>query len=83
MIHAEEEINSKSAQVIQKSNEWGSKIPIGIFYQNEQIPAYQERITSRIDNYMENPPSKQNILGRNNKSVANISSVLDDLRVDK
>ncbi len=83
MIHSEEEVNSKSAQVLQKSNEWGNKIPIGIFYQNEQIPTYQERITSRIDNYMENPPSKQDILDRNSKAVANISNVLDDLRIDK
>jgi hypothetical protein len=32
---------------------------------------------------MENPPSKQDILDRNSKAVANISNVLDDLRIDK
>ena len=51
----------KVAQAIEKSNEWGSKIPLGIFYKNEHIPTYQERIVARIPNYMESPPAKQEI----------------------
>jgi 2-oxoglutarate ferredoxin oxidoreductase subunit beta len=66
-----------------EKNEWGNKIPVGIFYRNEHIPTYHERLVARIPNYMENPPSKQHISDTNNKPTANINKLLDDLRVDK
>jgi 2-oxoglutarate ferredoxin oxidoreductase subunit beta len=77
------EISTKMAQVIERSNEWGNKIPIGIFYQNEHIPTYQERIVARIPNYLQNPPSMQRISDVNNKPIAKISKLLDELRVAK
>ena len=83
VIHEPEEMNTKMAQVIERSNEWGSKIPIGIFYQNEHIPTYQERIVARISNYMEYPPSKQSISDPNQKPVGSINNLLENLRADK
>ena len=83
VIHEPEEINSKIAQVIERSNEWGSKIPIGIFYQNEHIPTYQERIVARIPNYMEYPPSKQDISDEHQIPVGSINNLLEALRADK
>ncbi|HXG06899.1 MAG TPA: 2-oxoacid:ferredoxin oxidoreductase subunit beta, partial [Nitrososphaera sp.] len=77
------EVNAKMAQVIEKSNEWGDKIPIGVFYQNEHIPTYQERISARIPNYLESPPARQQIADGNGKPITNIEGLLDDLRVDK
>jgi 2-oxoglutarate/2-oxoacid ferredoxin oxidoreductase subunit beta len=83
VIHEPEEINTKIAQVIERSNEWGSKIPIGIFYQNEHIPTYQERIVARIPNYMEYPPSKQHISDEHQIPVGSINNLLEALRADK
>lgn len=83
VIHEPEEMNTKIAQVIERSNEWGSKIPIGIFYQNEHIPTYQERIVTRISNYMEYPPSKQDISDLNQIPVGSINNLLEALRADK
>ncbi|MEM2141570.1 MAG: 2-oxoacid:ferredoxin oxidoreductase subunit beta [Nitrososphaera sp.] len=77
------EMNAKMAKVIEKSNEWGDRIPIGVFYQNEHIPTYQERISARIENYREEPPAKQQIADSNGKTVTNIERLLNDLRVDK
>ena len=75
--------NEKMAQVIAKSNEWGSKIPIGVFYQNEHIPTYQERIAARIPNYLESPPALQAISDAGGRPNTNIDRLLGDLRVDK
>jgi 2-oxoglutarate ferredoxin oxidoreductase subunit beta len=83
VVYEPNEVNTKMAQVIERSNEWGNKIPVGIFYQNEHIPTYQDRIVARIPNYVENPPSKQNISDLNNKPIAKINKLLDDLRVDR
>lgn len=82
-VHKEDQVDIKVGQVIQKSNEWGNRIPLGIFYQNEHIPTYQQRILSRIDSYMENPPARQTISDQNKKPLANIQNLLDALRVDK
>ena len=83
VVHDPSEINAKMAQVIEKSNEWGDKIPIGVFYQNEHVPTYQERIAARIPNYMESPPALQQIADAGGKPITNIQKLLDDLRVDK
>jgi 2-oxoglutarate/2-oxoacid ferredoxin oxidoreductase subunit beta len=83
VIREPEEMNTKIAQVIERSNEWGSKIPIGIFYQNEHIPTYQERIVARISNYMEYPPSKQDISDPHQIPVGSINNLLEGLRADK
>jgi 2-oxoglutarate ferredoxin oxidoreductase subunit beta len=83
VVHNAEEINEKMANVIEKSNEWGDKIPIGVFYQNEHVPTYQERIIARIPNYMESPPATQQIAQSNGKPITNIERLLDDLKVGK
>jgi 2-oxoglutarate ferredoxin oxidoreductase subunit beta len=82
-VHNPDEINQKMSQVIEKSNEWGNKIPIGIFYQNEHVPTYQERITARIPDYMENPPALQQIADNEGKTVTSIDKLLADLQVVK
>ena len=83
IVHNDDELNAKMAQVIERSNEWGNRIPVGIFYQNEHIPTYEDRILSRINNYTESPPAKQDISDKENKPISNIGRLLDDLRIDK
>jgi len=51
----------KTMAAFKKSMEWGDKIPIGIFYKNELIPTYEERISKRISFYTKTPPAKQQI----------------------
>jgi 2-oxoglutarate ferredoxin oxidoreductase subunit beta len=82
-VHEDDDINTKFSQVIEKSKEWGNKIPIGIFYQNEHIPTYEQRIASKIHNYVEIPPARQNIMDSNKSSMADISKLLDSLKIEK
>jgi 2-oxoglutarate/2-oxoacid ferredoxin oxidoreductase subunit beta len=82
-VHSPEEINQKMSQVIEKSNEWGNRIPIGVFYQNEHVPTYQERIAARIPDYMENPPAQQQIADNEGRPLTSIDKLLADLQVVK
>ena len=82
VVRSDDEINNKMATVVEKSNEWGDKIPIGIFYQNEHIPTFEDRITNRINNYRQSPPAMQSIADQQNKPISSISKMLDDLRID-
>jgi 2-oxoglutarate ferredoxin oxidoreductase subunit beta len=71
----------KYIAALTKANEWGDKIPMGVFYQNELVPTYQERIANRIPNYLENPPAKQQICDSEGKPTTDIRRVLNDLKV--
>lgn len=79
-IDSPEEENAKITQAMIKSNEWDAKIPIGIFYKNEIIAPYDERIADRIPNYLENPPAYQEIAS-NGRPLTDISKILDRLQV--
>lgn len=76
----EAEVNEKLAQALIKSLEWGDKIPIGVFYKNETISPYAERLEDKIPNYLENPPAKQ-IISSNGIPTTDISNLLDSLQV--
>ncbi len=76
----EAELNEKLSQALIKSLEWGASIPIGIFYKNEIISQYGERLMDKIPNYLENPPAKQRI-SKDGKPITNVSKLLDSLQV--
>ncbi len=82
IVHSYDELDYKMAKVIEKSNEWGNKIPIGVFYQNEHIPTFEDRIENRIDNYFASPPAKQEISEEQNRPMSRITQIIEDLRVD-
>ncbi len=82
VVHSnnETENNEKLSQALIKSLEWDTKIPTGIFYQNNHISEYGTRISDMISNYVENSPANQNI-SKNEKSVARISNLIESLSV--
>jgi 2-oxoglutarate/2-oxoacid ferredoxin oxidoreductase subunit beta len=86
IVHDPFETDIKMAHVIEKANEWGSRIPIGVFYQNEHMPTFQERIAARIPSYLENPPAMQKISLENDNKIentaTNISILLKELTVN-
>lgn len=61
VVRREEEAQKKFEQALMKSYEWGDKIPIGIFYQNEFVPTFEDRLTMNIPNYKDFYPAKQPI----------------------
>ena len=65
---------------MEKAQEWGDKIPVGVFYQNELEPTFQDRLTQRIPFYMENPPAKQKLKDENGVSTVDLSEFMDDLK---
>jgi 2-oxoglutarate ferredoxin oxidoreductase subunit beta len=71
-----------ASRIIEKSNEWGDRIPIGIFYQNENIPSYDERISIKIDNYLRYPPASQEIISDKNKTNSNINEILESYKIN-
>ena len=78
---SQDQVNEKMSQALTKSLEWGEKIPIGIFYQNDITSTFTTRLTDKIPNYMENPPAKQVISDDAGFAASDISKILDSLKV--
>ncbi len=81
VVHEPHEMEAKLTQALSKGLEWGDSIPIGVFYQNEHVPTYEERISDRIPNYRQEAPAKQPIATHGGVPVADLGKLLDGLRV--
>ena len=80
LVHDLSEDLQKKVAAIEKAQEWGDRIPIGIFYKNELTTTFQERITNRIPFYLSNPPAKQKINDETNASNADVSEFFEELK---
>lgn len=72
---SEAHVEEKMLRVIELSRGWGDRIPIGLFYQNETVPTYQERIMKRIPWYLERPPSSQVLCDTYQRSIVDFSKL--------
>ena len=78
----EEEVEKKVGQAVLKSFEFGDHTPIGVFYQNEFVPTYEDRLAQRNPAYRSNPPAAQEIARPDGRPLANVSKMLEELRID-
>ena len=76
----EAELDEKLSQALIKSLDWGEKIPTGVFYKNETISTFSQRVMDHTPNYAENPPARQKI-SEDGVPTADVSDLLDSLQV--
>ncbi len=81
VVHVLSEDHAKIDQAIAKSREWGDRIPIGIFYQNELVPTFEDRLDQRLGDYRTMPPAKQAIATQTGQSATDLQKMLQHLRV--
>jgi 2-oxoglutarate ferredoxin oxidoreductase subunit beta len=72
---------AKKLAAIEKAQEWGDKIPIGVFYKNELTPTFEARILQRIPFYVANVPARQKISDETGASVADLSEFFEELKM--
>ena len=82
VVHDEGEEFKKKVAGLEKAQEWGDKIPIGIFFKNKLKPTFQDRFVKRIPFYLQNPPSKQHLKDENSVSTLDLSEFMDDLKMN-
>jgi len=78
---SEDEVEKKVGQAVQKSFEFGDHTPLGVFYQNEFVPTYEDRLNGRMPTYRSMPPAKQEIARPDGTPLASIRKMLDEFRV--
>lgn len=80
VVHSDSERNSKITNAIIKSYEWEERIATGIFYQDETVLPYEDRIKASILNYLDYVPAEQEIESKG-KPTTSIDALLDRLTV--
>ncbi len=80
VVERKEDVDEKMATALEKSLEWGDKIPIGVFYRNELVSTYEERITERSPSYIDNLPS-QEAIEDNGKPTTLIEEILKEKEI--
>jgi 2-oxoglutarate/2-oxoacid ferredoxin oxidoreductase subunit beta len=80
VVHDAGEVFAKKVAGLEKAQEWGDKIPIGVFFKNELEHTFQERFTQRIPFYPANPPAKQRLKKEDGVSTIDLSEFVDDLK---
>jgi 2-oxoglutarate ferredoxin oxidoreductase subunit beta len=61
IVNDQAETHQKIANAIVKAGEWDDKIPLGVFYKNETVSTYGDRLAANIPNYLSYPPAEQEI----------------------
>src|SRR5215210_2739883 len=82
IVNNELETDDKISQALEKSREWEKRIPIGVFYQNNKVVTYGERLENRIENYFSSPPAYQDINDKKGNTIANIDGLLERLKTN-
>ena len=72
VVHELSQDFQKKVAGMEKAQEWGDKIPVGIFYQNPLEPTFQDRLKQRIPFYLENPPAKQQLKDENGTATVDL-----------
>ncbi|AEB11446.1 2-oxoacid:ferredoxin oxidoreductase subunit beta [Marinithermus hydrothermalis] len=75
---SEEERAARIAAFAAKAAEWGERIPIGIFWQ-EEVSTFQERIAAHQPDYFAAPPAKRRIMREDGRPVANLEAIFAEL----
>ena len=77
----ENDLELKTNQLVKKATEWGDKIPLGVYYQNETVSTFEERIISNIPNYRSQNPVKQLIHSSKGHGITDLTKHFDELTV--
>jgi 2-oxoglutarate ferredoxin oxidoreductase subunit beta len=80
VVHDWNEDFKKKVAGMEKAHEWGDRIPVGVFYQNQLESTFQDRLTKRIPFYLQNPPAKQQLKDENGMATVDLSEFMDDLK---
>jgi 2-oxoglutarate ferredoxin oxidoreductase subunit beta len=70
----------KKMAALSKAEEWGDRIPIGVFYSNAFEPTFLERIQHRIPFYFSDPPARQSISDDAGVPSADLNGFFEELK---
>ena len=77
----EEGNREKRAQAMARAQEWGERIPVGIFLQDLTQPQFLDQIADRHPGYLNNPPAMQPVSDDAGKPLREMRQLFAELEV--
>ncbi len=74
-----EMVAAKICEFTARAQEWGDRIPIGVFLENRSVPTFEERIGKRIPTYRMAPPARRPIADEDGRPIADLSGIFAEL----
>ncbi|MBX8633949.1 MAG: 2-oxoacid:ferredoxin oxidoreductase subunit beta [Thermoplasmata archaeon] len=79
-VKDEPDQQEKIIAAIRKSYEWDEKIPVGVFYRNELVPPFQERIRGNVPSYPGRHPANS-VIEKDGIPTTSVSKLIAAKRV--
>jgi len=77
----DEAVFAKINDFTKRAHEWGEQIPAGVFLDNRAVSTFSDRIAHRIPSYQDTPPSRRRIADDEGRPIADLTGILDKLRM--
>jgi 2-oxoglutarate ferredoxin oxidoreductase subunit beta len=77
------EQEQKISQCVIKAQEWGQRIPLGVFYRDPVREEMSENIVRQHATYRESPPAKQPVLDERNRIAIDWQRLLQEFVVSR
>jgi 2-oxoglutarate ferredoxin oxidoreductase subunit beta len=71
----------KREQAMIRAQEWGERIPVGIFLQDVSQPQFLEQIAGRQPQYLNNPPASRPVVDDTGRPLADMRQLFAELEV--
>ncbi len=71
-------LQQKTLQFIQKAQEWGDRIPTGVFLVNRNVSTFEERIAERVPPYRHTPPARQPLADEEGVTLVDLSPIFEE-----
>lgn len=78
---SEEELFAKMSQLIEKAQQWGARIPIGILLENHTVSTFEERIEQHVATYLDSPPATRRIADESGTSNAILDDIFEEVAI--
>jgi 2-oxoglutarate ferredoxin oxidoreductase subunit beta len=77
----EVDIQERRTQCLLRAQEWGERIPVGVFLQDLARPTFLEQITRRQPGYLQSPPARRPVADATGRPLSELSQLFAELEV--
>lgn len=70
---------ARMAQFIERAQEWGDRIPTGVFLENRALSSFEDRIAGRVPTYRDAPPAHRVIADKHGRPTTDLSEIFAEV----
>lgn len=75
----EDAVYEKMCAFIERANQWGDRIPVGVFLDNRSQSTFEHRLEQRVPTYRQAPPAHRKIADDDGRPTTDLSDIFDEV----